>query len=333
MIKRTLITAMVSVTLLMGTTMYAQKPEKKQPKEPRIVLEEVEVILKENGKVIERKRVTQKEKLKLSTEASNKAKNRTLEKLGIKTYKELREKKLVGKINEEIVKIYEEKKIDPPQLKVIDENGKVLKEISLKREKTKTKFRDEHNRDWEAEKSTRRMPFVSDNKMFGAVSINTLILPLRTPELPNVYRFYEGRQFFSKLIVYDNRGEVLFEKEYPKGTSIDDYDGKIRISDTGIVAVVTSIDEGMNKLHVYDRSGREILVYPKGEDYISISDPVISPNGKYVAVRSDVAVFFNTTTGAMWRANKRYRVREISNSGIARIDITETIDLKEHLGE
>jgi hypothetical protein len=39
MIKRILITAITSAALLMGTTMYAQKPEKKEPKEPKLLKE------------------------------------------------------------------------------------------------------------------------------------------------------------------------------------------------------------------------------------------------------------------------------------------------------
>lgn len=65
--KRVLIIAVASVALLFGTSMYAQKPEKKEPKEPkgpRIVLEEVEVTLTENGKQ-SKHRVTRKEALEL----------------------------------------------------------------------------------------------------------------------------------------------------------------------------------------------------------------------------------------------------------------------------
>jgi hypothetical protein len=335
MIKRLLIIAIASAALLMGTTMYAQKPEKKQPKGPRIMLEEVEVTLYENGKEIKRKRMTEKEKNEIRTELKNKAIKSTLKKLGLKKYSEMRENKMESKYHEELAKMYKVIKIDPPRLIAVDEKGRVLKEIPIKEEKTKAKYRDEHKkRDWDAEKTIRKRAAVSDNGMFGMVGINTSIISLRTPEFEKVYPYYYvGGHYSGKIIVYDNKGEVLFEKEYPKGTSISGDDGKIRISDTGTVAVITGSGEGMNRLHVYDRSGREILVYPGGEDYISIREPVISPNGKYLAVRNNVALFFNTTTGAMWRADKRYLVREISDSGIARIDITETIDLKEHLGE
>jgi hypothetical protein len=39
MIKRILIIAIASAALLLGTTMYAQKPEKKEPKEPKLLKE------------------------------------------------------------------------------------------------------------------------------------------------------------------------------------------------------------------------------------------------------------------------------------------------------
>ena len=95
-----MITAMASIALLMGTTMYAQKPEKKetkQPKGPRIVLEEVELILFENGKEVKRKRMTVKEKNEIRTELKTKAIKSTLNKLGLKTYSEMREKKMESK--------------------------------------------------------------------------------------------------------------------------------------------------------------------------------------------------------------------------------------------
>jgi hypothetical protein len=337
MIKRVLIIAIASAALLMGTTVYAQKPEK-EPKEPRIVLEEVEVTLYENGKEIERKRITKKERLEIKKEASYKAMKRTLDKLGLKSGKEMYEKKLEGKYYEELKKWYSERKIRPPRLKVIDEKGKVLKEIPISKEKTKTKFRDERKkRDWDAEKKISKRAAVSDNKMFGAVGANVGIVPVLTDDYLEAYPRHRSLSYNAKLTVYDNKGKVLFEKQYPEGKFISGYDGEVRISDNGTVAIITSTGEGEDTLHVYDRSGKEILVYPEGESYVSISDPEISPNGKYLAVTIGEAVFFNINTGAYWKADKPYIVRELSDKGIVRAgyqnDPEKLIDLKEHLGD
>jgi hypothetical protein len=347
MIKRLLIIAIASTALLVGTTMYAQKPEKKEtkePKGPRIVLEEVEVTLYEDGKEIIRKRVTRKERLKLSTEASKKAKNRTLKKFGIKTYKELREKKLVGKINEEMKKIYRAKKIDPPQLKVIDEKGKVLKDIPIAEEKTKIKISDKRlKKDWDGERETWRIPVISDNKMFGAVVSTSTDRPLYTEEYTKEYREGIGEDFTqqSRITVYDNKGDVLYEKDYDKRTVLGGQRPEFTISNNGIVAVVTSkgvFGGGWFRLHVYDKNGKEKFIYPEQKkDIIDIRDITISPNGKYLAVRILNTVFFNVESGASWEADKSYIVYEISDNGIVRADWQnypeKIIDLKENLGE
>lgn len=135
--------------------------------------------------------------------------------------------------------------------------------------------------------------------------------------------------------MYDNKGDVVFEKQYPEGV----YFHEAIISDNGTVAVLVGSPDtyAAVRLHVYDRSGREFFVYPEGESHATISEPMISPNGKYLAVRGSVRVFFNTHTGASWRADKRYIVYEISSNGLARVgwqdDPSKTIDLKEHLGD
>jgi hypothetical protein len=167
--------------------------------------------------------------------------------------------------------------------------------------------------------------------MFGAVFTNIRDMPVYSDEFTKAHPEDEGDSPTGKLTVYENRGGVLFEKQYPEGTYINE----TLISDNGNVAVLAGSPDAyaVFKLYVYDRSGREILVYPKGNKYGFFSDPVFSPNGKYLALRNGNAVFFNTSTGAHWRAGERYRIREISNSGIARVGVTETIDLKEHLGE
>ena len=333
MIKRILIIAIASVALLLGTTMYAQKPEKKEqtkePKGPRIVLEEMEVTLTENGKQVKH-RVTKKEAHEMWKATYKKKRNE----FGAKSFRGPEGRKLEDEFEGILRKSYSERKLDQKRLKVIDENGKVLKEISLKREVTKAKFWDKHKkRDWDSEKIITKVPFISDNKMFGAVVSNTLNKILVTPEFRKVYGGYRGGVSAGKLTVYNNRGEVQFEKQYPEDTFINN----VRISDNGTVVAIKGVDFDEHKLHVYDRSGRETLVFPEGKRYTHISEPEISPNGKYLAVKIGVTVFFNTSTGTNWQADKDYIVREISDSGIVRVDYQDdpekTIDLKEHLGE
>jgi hypothetical protein len=336
MIKRILIIAIASAALLMGTTMYAEKAQKKEPKEPkgpRIVLEEVEVILKENGKEIERKILRS---LKDYEDMRDKVHEEVFKKLGVTSLEEVKKKKLRRQYDKELNKRLVVRKLQHPKLIAVDEKGKVLKEFSLDKEKAKAKLWDEYlKKDLDAEKITEKRAIVSDNKMFGAVGINTVVIPFLTSKSGKVSPFYDGKKYFGKLIVYDNKGEVLFEKKYSEGTTIYGYNDKIRIADNGTVAIITSTGEEGNRLHMYDRSGREILVYPDAESYAMINEnPQISPNGKYLSVSP---IFFNTVTGARWEADKPYIIREISDSGIIRAgyqnDPEKIIDLKEHLGD
>jgi hypothetical protein len=261
-------------------------------------------------------------------------------KLGVKSLKEVRKKKLRRKYDIEMKKRLIARKLEHPRLIAVDEKGKVLKEIQLGTEKEKIKIRDEYNkRDRPGEQEVWRIAFVSDNRMFGVVVITSTVRPLYTEEdlKGSTEGIGEELKQQSRITVFDNKGEVLYEKDYNDRTVLGGPSREIAISDNGTVAVVTSkgiFGGGWPRLHVYDKNGKGILTYPKQvKDILDIRDITISPNGKYVAVKIIDRVFFNTSTGARWKADKPYIVREISNSGIARIDITETIDLKEHLGE
>lgn len=101
---------------------------------------------------------------------------------GAKSFKGPDGRKLRDKFEGILSKSYSKRDLDQKRLKVIDEKGRVLKEISLDEQETKIKIRSERTkRDWDGKKVTTRKPLVSDNKMFGAVMSNTV-------KSPGVYR-------------------------------------------------------------------------------------------------------------------------------------------------
>jgi hypothetical protein len=221
---------------------------------------------------------------------------------------------------------------EPEQKKVkfVDEKGKVLKEISLAREKTKVKIKDDRKkREWDGERVAMNVPVISPTGKFVVLDTSLIDTPAPTSEYLQVYE-YAGEIVTGGITLYNITGDVLFEKTYPRGTGVTGARPELTVSDTGIVAVITGaqdVPEGENILHAYNSNGLEILTYPKkeGEHVYPLEIQKISPNGKYLAVKtgffpeaSDTTVFFDLEKNVSWRADRKYIVKEITDDGIVR---------------
>ncbi|MCB4792147.1 MAG: hypothetical protein LHV68_09690, partial [Elusimicrobia bacterium] len=72
----------------------------------------------------------------------------------------------------------------------------------------------------------------------------------------------------------------------------------------------------------YNKKGDLLLNVPWG------SEPVMSPNGKYLALRvagqPTLTYFYNLNNGKYWKADKEYSIYSVSNTGQVKADTPMT---------
>ena len=285
----------------------------------KIVLEEEEITLMENGQEIKKVYVSKRgdEKQAIFKDLEQKV----YAKLGIRSHREMSEKNLAAKHNEEINKLRSIKKLDPARLKFFDTKGNVVKEISLISEKSKGKITETRTLykkgEFDAEMVTVKWPTVSKQGKYAVIDNTTFAdAGYSVP--------------FGKIVLYDASGNILFEKQFPIGRAIfGDLYGHMVVSDSGTVAVYTSEgDEGPDNqiLYAFDKNGKELLSYPSEKKHGRPDGSMlkISTNGRYLAVSVDFeqkrTVFFDLEKHLSWKADKDYVVYEISDDGIATAD-------------
>lgn len=288
----------------------------------KIVLEEEEITQMENGKETKKiyvsKRGNEKQAILKDLE------QKIYAKLGVQSHKEMSERNLVAKYNEEMNKLMRIKKLDPARLKFLDKKDNLLKEILLVSEKSKGKItetrRSYKKGEFDAEMVTVKLPVVSRQGKY-AVMNNTTYADVG-------YSISVG-----KIVLYDVSGNVLFEKQFPNGTNLSS--DRIVVSDIGTVAVVVNASEEgpgpENYLYAYDNSGKELLYYSYEYHKKSPSGDMmkISSNGRYLAVSVDFeqkrTVFFDLEKNLSWKADKDYVVYEISDDGTVKADYYDEI--------
>jgi len=161
--------------------------------------------------------------------------------------------------------------------------------------------------------------------------------PLMTKDYLQEYQ-YAGPIVTGAIALYDSHGEVLYEKIFRMGTGIPGAPRALAVSDTGIVAVITGSGEdpeSENILHVYRRSGVEILAYPekKGEEVHPMEIQGMSSNGRYLAVKAGFpfpefpkTVFFDLEKNAFWKADRNYFwFKEITDDGMVKASYKDQI--------
>lgn len=223
---------------------------------------------------------------------------------------------------------YDVKEVGQPKLKFYDEKGKLIKTLDLSSTKSKGKIKETRpsyqKGEYEADLETVKRPIVSKSGRY-AVMNNTTYATVG-----------ETRLETGKVVVYDAKGDIQFEKQFGLGRGI--LDMRMKISGSGTVAVLTAeIDEGPRneKLYAYDKSGREILAYPDQKEEITIVALwTISSNGKYLAAsavfenRYQKSIFFNLENKMSWKADRDYVVYEISDSGEAKVNYYDEVRKK-----
>jgi hypothetical protein len=287
--------------------------------EPRIVLEEVEhLIFDDAGNVIKKIRTSKYGHRGLAVESY--IQELALKKIGVTSLAERRSKRLVTEYNEAIGKIRKSIPIVPAELRFYDHGGKAFKVILLSSATVQTIITKAGKK---RTVKTRPIALVSENNKFALINNSKYEEEMGTH---GVWSFSTG-----KFSVYDNSGTQLFEKEYPKYTSIvSESESDKVVSNSGIVNIMTAPpgSEGGSDLvlYVYNKNGKELLALPNQNLTFTPTRILgVSPNGEYIAVEVEsgskyYSMFFNVLTGAHWRSDATYIVQDINDTGVATVE-------------
>jgi len=358
--KKIILLTMISMFFLLGGTIFAKdKNQTKKVSENSggiIKLEEEEIILMENKRKIKRMYVSEfgKDKEKIL----KKIEKKVFKRLGVKSQKEIIEKKLSGKYNDEIRKLIKVKRLDQPKLKFINKKGNIIKEITIGEKKVTKKFKDTvKNKEWNGYLLYSKNAKVSKSQKYAVLTYYFIEVrynihnPVESKEYVKIYgegAYATPKPQDVKFALFNENGSVLWEKKYNEGRvpNLNNPNSCV-ISLNGVVGVMTNkgVGPGGEILYVYDRDGKEILHYPNEDEKAYPQGEIkISPNGKYLAVRvgfpwpeSYRTVFFKLQNGNSWKADKSYVVYEVRDDGKAKVssEVGETvfIDLKKFLGK
>lgn len=279
----------VTAIFLISFTVHGQNISR----EPKIVHEEEELTVFDDGKAIEKYYVGKHSEQKNEIE------------------KDARDRK----------KRIEVKQVKKPKLKFYSEKGVLIKEIDLANEESKGRVKETRplykKGEFDAKMVTVKWPNLSKQGKYAVVDNTTFADAGYTVPIP-------------KILLYDVRGNILFEKTLPLGEAIyGDLIGTMVVSDNGTVAFRTNDGEEGPKnerLYAYDRTGKQLLLYPEqGQQTNVLRILKISLNGRYLAIRAEFehryerTVFFDLDNNLFWKSDKSYSVYELSDEGIAEV--------------
>ncbi|MEW6482847.1 MAG: hypothetical protein AB1397_07655 [bacterium] len=251
-------------------------------------------------------------------------------------------------------------------IKFLDKKGDVFKTIPLEEVKiveiTK-KAPLEKQKPYKIKYLTLKYPAINKNAKLIGLGINEKYGPKINEE--GKEEFYEGcgeQIEKGKVLILDSNGNVLWEKEFPKGRGAEppliSDNGEIIVVETGYMDIpmelfsLPELDTTEDRLYIYDKNGNEILRIPSGKEkeYLRLdSMPMLSQNGRYLSVKIENKLkkypdncstfFYDLKRKTYWDAEKEYWVYEISNDGI--VEVKEfgkgkpivKVDLKKYLGE
>lgn len=154
----------------------------------------------------------------------------------------------------------------------------------------------------------------------------------------------------SQIKLYDINGNVIWKKQASKNMNIIDAAISEDGESTAFIQAYTmgGTDEGepYEKLVVIDAAGKELFKFPDVRGKYRLRERVsMSPNGRYIAVNGhieyaeEITLFFDLINKTSWQATERYRIKRISNDGVAEVGFIDasrgltTIDLKKNLGD
>ena len=269
----------------------------------KIALEELQVTFFENGSVVDNLRVSENE----GKGIIEKIKNDVLKSFGADTFKVLVEKGLIAEFDEALYSRLKVERIVPPVLRFYNKEGKIIKEMLMRRPGNSRQSAME-------QLGSIGIP-VSINRAISRDAVvstdgKSVIVTEYFAELAGVDHGKYVSNTSSKLRLYDSLGKMLWEKSAPEHM----YVNKMAISGAGEVIAFILVGEGgdmekvfsANRLVVFDRGGKNLLDFTGMEGSYSVRSTLlsISPGGRYIsiaAVKKDggrMSLFFDHKSGA-----------------------------------
>lgn len=321
---------------------------------PKIVLEQEEITLIENGKEVKKENVSKKEKDVIVKNI----KEKVLKSLGLASEGEAIDKKLGEKLSDEVKKLINIKELDQPKMKFVDANGNVVKELDIKtgiqREVTKShpKLKKPHLME---EYITRYVAVSQDGKhSLYSESLSEGIVPETEQEKKSMMDTDAGDLGTTTVVkYYDAKGNTLWERQTPGDMRVSE---ALISSDGNVVAYIQEFkgigylqgNQSPTELVVVDKGGKKIFSFPpvSGEYlYWEGSKIQMSSSGQYLSAAGwkrdhHVNFFFDTRGKTTWISDEYYAVWNIKDDGHAEVSYVDvkkpgrkTIDLKLYLGE
>jgi len=237
------------------------------------------------------------------------------------------------------------------ELKFLNEAGRIKKSLPLgiANEEVKVPDRNNKNKRFTVRKKAWNQVRVSDSGEKALIYSNVeadmdedAINKLKDDESPDLTVTDER-----KVRLMDADGNVVWEKEMPKGISPQN-DDTLLLSSNGTSAILTSDRDGENdRLYVFNTRGEIILELPTKEQLSQYevcwfgSEFKLSDDGKYLGITSvcpgkGYSLFFYNLENGKWIDLKRtYAIYRIDKNGKAYLfsgSEKSIIDLKKELG-
>ncbi len=285
---------------------------------PRIVIEEMEITLLKDGKVLKKMQVSREEGVRL--------------------------------VSKSAAALHVEKRfIDPPILSFRDAKGTAIKKMVLKRPGKESPAGEG---DWEETVAsagingpTSRDATVSENGKYALVTEYFAGMPKQVSPAKKGAAPARRHVTRSLLKLYNAEGRMLFEEETP-----DSHVNKMAISSDGGVVGYIEVMEGRgvkdsaskNRLYVIDREKNLLLQFPDKKESIYRASSrflVLSPAGRYLSVgakkgeKEFVTLFFDLKTGTRFEASEEHRPTAIDDEGNVSMRGRKGINIKKHLEE
>lgn len=256
------------------------------------------------------------------------------------------EKHYVGKIGDQKMAImkdahdrkrtYKEKDIQPPKLKFYNENDKLVKEINLSSEKHHGKIKETRpgwkKGEFDVDIETVKRPLVSkqgkyavmDNSTYGGIETGKIILYDTSGKALFEKQYPQGRSITNRMVISDSGTVALVTSEGAEGPQ----DPTLYVYDKTGKELLAYPAEGEDKLlantKAVGKRAKKVKTAAESEKPDLIEVLQISSNGKYLAVRAGFeykytrTVFFDLEKKIFWKADRDYVVYEISDNGISK---------------
>jgi len=295
---------------------YVNALEIEQAKGPRVVLEEEDITLMEDGKEIQKILVSEWGRHK--REINKKLNNEIYQELGVKNRLEY-DHRTLGLNQEHLMKKFTEirkqriniKKLDKRRLTFYNKANKPIKTIPIKQEfvykDNMTANLSEKKIANSVKKQINKNAIVSDNGKYALLIFNKVEIASIADNLEEI-SIGEGGKVSSEVKLMDAAGNIVWQKEF-KDFSIDvNY---FFVSNNGNVAILRDYT-----LLVYDKKGEEILTLPNNQQDAYIGSlSFMSPNGRYLIVdgvlrprKKGTTIFIDLVDRNYWQSPERYAI-------------------------